>query len=78
MSVILFRSPKTPNPKSLPLVPEEFITLLEVTLYKLIGANCFDRDMVGSDFHVKMRVKFQNASIKEKKTKVIKIKTIFC
>ena len=52
------------NLSNLPAVPADFITILEITLQKLVSLNLLDKKFTGSDFLSKMRVKFSNASKK--------------
>ena len=43
------------------MVPQEFATLLEMTLYKLVGNNLIPKTFVTNDFWRKIRTKFTNA-----------------
>ena len=43
------------------MVPNEFATLLEMTLYKLVGNNLIPKTFVNNDFWRKLRTKFTNA-----------------
>ena len=43
------------------VVPQEFATLLEMTLYKLVGNNLIPKTFINVDFWRKLRTKFTNA-----------------
>ena len=43
------------------MVPKEFTTLLEMTLYKLVGDNLIPKAFVTNEFWRKLRTKFTNA-----------------
>ena len=43
------------------MVPNEFATLLEMTLYKLVGNNLIPKAFVTNDFWRKLRTKFTNS-----------------
>lgn len=49
---------------SLPDVPQCFVNLVHVTLYKLVGAQLIPKEVLFPDFFAKIRVRFQNASKK--------------
>ena len=51
------------------MVPSEFATLLEMTLYKLVGNNLIPKSFVSNDFWRKLRTKFTNAGQYAKLTK---------
>ena len=62
------------------MVPAEFATMLEMTLYKLVGNNLVPKTFVNSDFWRKLRTKFTNAGqyakISSKKVSKIKSKPL--
>ena len=46
----------------LPKVPEEFVNLVRISLYKLVGVHLVPKELVCPEFFHKLRIKFQNAS----------------
>lgn len=52
------------NGSNLPSVPQQFVSVLEVVLQKLVGAGQLRKDLIGPDFFFKIRVKFNNATKK--------------
>ena len=44
-----------------PPVPNDFVNLVHVSLYKLVGVMLIPKELVCCDFFQKLRVKFQNA-----------------
>ena len=44
-----------------PPIPNEFVNLTHVSLYKLVGVMLIPMELVSSEFFHKLRVKFQNA-----------------
>ena len=61
---IAFRNSGKCGKKPLPVVPGEFVNLVHVTLYKLVGANLIPKELVGPEFFAKVKTRFQNSSKK--------------
>lgn len=53
-----------PNVSPLPPVPKAFVSLLEITLQKLVGMNLLQKEFSGVAVFNKIRVKFSNCSKK--------------
>lgn len=70
ISILIRPSGKKGN---LPAVPDVFVNLVHITLYKLVGGLLIPKELVCHELFFKMRIKFQNAS----KTKQV-IKTLLC
>ena len=79
MSIFLLISTSRLSPRN-SMVPAEFATMLEMTLYKLVGNNLIPKNFVNSDFWRKLRTKFTNAGqyakISSKKISKIKSKPL--
>ena len=60
---------------NLPAVPAEFVTILDITLQKLVAQNLLQKDFTGQTLFSKLRVKFSNAS--KKVTYIIIIDILF-
>ena len=55
---------KKSNVSPLPVVPLCIVSLLEITLQKLVGMNLLDKKLTGNNLFSKIRVKFSNATSK--------------
>ena len=61
------------NESQLPSVPQQFASMLESTILKLVGLDLIPKDLVGSNFVTKLRVKFSNASTNKKVRKSLSL-----